>query len=155
MLKTTFWQHQRVLLTGHTGFKGSWLLLWLLELGAQITGYSLAAKQEPSLFRQLQPRLSPHFSHIEADLADLKTLKAAVDACKPDVVLHLAAQPLVRESYADPLGTWTTNVMGSLNLLEALKSLERPCAVVMVTTDKVYTNREWPYGYREDRKSVV
>ena len=149
MLDPSFWPHKRVLLTGHTGFKGSWLLLWLRELGAQITGYSLAAEAEPCLFRQLVPQLAGQFEHIEADLADLSTLQAAVDACQPDVVLHLAAQPLVRASYADPLGTWTTNVQGSLHVLEALKTLQHPCAVVMVTTDKVYENQEWAYGYRE------
>jgi len=138
-----------VLLTGHTGFKGSWLLLWLRELGAQITGYSLAAEAGPCLFGQLATQLAGQFEHIEADLADLSTLKAAVDACQPDVVLHLAAQPLVRTSYADPIGTWTTNVLGSLQVLEALKNLEHTCAVVMVTTDKVYVNREWAFGYRE------
>jgi len=149
MLDPSFWPQKRVLLTGHTGFKGSWLLLWLRELGARITGYSLAAEAVPCLFRQLAPQLAGQFEHIEADLADLSTLQAAVDACQPEVVLHLAAQPLVRQSYADPLGTWTTNVQGSMHVLEALKTLQHPCAVVMVTTDKVYENQEWTYGYRE------
>jgi len=149
MLGPSFWQDKRVLLTGHTGFKGSWLLLWLIELGALVTGYSLAAEPQPNLFLQLVPELEGSFTHIQADLADLSSLRAAVDACQPDVVLHLAAQPLVRQGYADPLGTWNTNVQGSLHVLEALKPLEHPCAVVMVTTDKVYANCEWAHGYRE------
>lgn len=149
MLDPGFWHQKRVLLTGHTGFKGSWLLLWLRELGAQVTGYSLAPEPLPNLYRQLAPELEGSFRHIEADLTDLAALQATVATCQPDVVLHLAAQPLVRQSYADPLGTWTTNVVGSLHVLEALRGLSHPCAVVMVTTDKVYANREWAYGYRE------
>jgi CDP-glucose 4,6-dehydratase len=154
MASASFWQGKRVLLTGHTGFKGSWLLLWLLELGAEVWGYALEAEPEPNLFRQLQPNLNTstyagRWHHVTADLADRERLRATVTACKPEVVLHLAAQPLVRLSYADPLGTWTTNVMGSLLLLECLKDLRHRCAVVMVTTDKVYANQEWEFGYRE------
>ena len=150
-----FWSGKRVLLTGHTGFKGSWLLLWLLELGAEVWGYALEAEPEPNLFRQLQPELlanpkyAERFHDQHADLANAKALSALVERCQPQVVLHLAAQPLVRRSYADPVETWTTNLIGSLHLLEALKPLQHPCAVVMVTTDKVYENREWLYGYRE------
>jgi len=130
-------------LTGHTGFKGSWLALWLSELGAKVTGVGLEPDTEPNLFSQLQleERLQSH--HI-ADIRDLNTLEAIVEVSKPEVVLHLAAQPLVRRSYQDPLCTWATNVMGTLHLLEALKPLQHSCAVVMVTTDKVYENREWP-----------
>jgi CDP-glucose 4,6-dehydratase len=152
MLDPTVWKGRRVLLTGHTGFKGAWLLLWLQELGAEVWGYSLEPDAEPNLFRQLSAERSAqdhHWHHQEGDLADLAALHALVVRSQPEVVLHLAAQPLVRRSYRDPLGTWATNVQGSLHLLEALKPLEHPCAVVMVTTDKVYDNREWPYGYRE------
>jgi CDP-glucose 4,6-dehydratase len=152
MLDPAFWRGRRVLLTGHTGFKGAWLLLWLQELGAQVWGYALEAEPAPNLFRQLaaeQPTQAHAWHHQEGGLADLAELNALVELWQPEVVLHLAAQPLVRRSYRDPLGTWATNVQGSLNLLEALKPLENPCAVVMVTTDKVYQNREWPYGYRE------
>ena len=151
-----FWGRKRVLLTGHTGFKGSWLLLWLLELGADVWGYALEAEPEPNLFRQLSDEFladsqrSKRFHHHQGDLADKENLADLVQRCQPQLVFHLAAQPLVRRSYADPLGTWATNVMGSLNLLEALKPLQHPCAVVMVTTDKVYENREWLYGYREN-----
>jgi CDP-glucose 4,6-dehydratase len=148
-----FWAGRRVLLTGHTGFKGSWLLLWLREAGAQVWGLALPPEPEPNLFSQLFASRSSGelhgLHHHEVDLRDLAEVKAVLVNCQPEVVLHLAAQPLVRRSYVDPLGTWATNVQGSLNLLEALKPLEHACAVVMVTTDKVYENREWPYGYRE------
>ena len=151
-----FWRGKRVLLTGHTGFKGSWLLLWLLELGAEVWGYALEAEAEPNLFRQLShefladTQVSNRFHHHQGDLADKDVLVDLVQRCQPQLVFHLAAQPLVRRSYQDPLGTWATNVQGSLHLLEALKPLQHRCAVVMVTTDKVYENREWPYGYREN-----
>lgn len=143
-----FWSGKRVLLTGHTGFKGSWLALWLSELGAQVTGVALEPDTTPNLFSQLDlaNRLKRH--HI-TDIRDPHALAEIAQACRPQVVLHLAAQPLVRHSYQDPLGTWATNVQGSLHVLEALKPLDYTCAVVMVTTDKVYANREWAHGYRE------
>ena len=149
-----FWAGRRVLLTGHTGFKGSWLALWLLELGADLTG--LALEPDPvelpakPLFDALGLTARLGSRHRLGDIRDPAALAAAVAASQPEVVLHLAAQPLVRRSYADPLGTWATNVQGSLHLLEALKPIEHPCAVVMVTTDKVYANQEWDYGYREN-----
>ena len=149
MLNPCFWQGRRVFMTGHTGFKGGWLLLWLLQLGAKVHAYALPAEPEPNLFRSLWPAPQGEFIHLEADLGDQIALQHAIEAAQPEVVLHLAAQPLVRESYRDPLGTWRTNVMGSLHLLEALKPLQHHCAVVMVTTDKVYQNREWAHGYRE------
>lgn len=146
-----FWFKKRVLLTGHSGFKGSWLLLWLQQLGAEVWGYALAPEAEPNLFDQLARQQPPGsgWQHSQADLADLESLKDWVQRAQPDVVLHLAAQPLVRRGYAAPLSTWATNVQGSLNLLEALKPLQHPCSVVMITTDKVYENREWSFGYRE------
>ena len=151
MLDPEFWSGRRVLLTGHTGFKGSWLLVWLRQLGAQVWGYALAPEGNQSLFNDLTQELFPNsgFDHQIGDLSDQAALTELVRRCQPEVVLHLAAQPLVRRSYQDPLGTWATNVNGSLHLLEALKQLQHPCAVVMVTTDKVYENREWAYGYRE------
>ena len=144
-----FWAGKRVLLTGHTGFKGSWLALWLSEMGAKVSGVGLAPDSDPNLFEQLGLERRLHAHHL-VDIREPEDLAAISDECHPEVVLHLAAQPLVRRSYRDPLGTWTTNVQGSLNLLEALKPLQHPCAVVMVTTDKVYANREWDYGYREN-----
>ena len=148
IINPVFWRGKKVLLTGHTGFKGSWLGVWLSELGAQVTGVGLAPNTKPSLFNQLELKERLVASHI-TDIRDLKALTTIVEACQPEVVLHLAAQPLVRRSYTDPLGTWSTNVLGSLNILEALKPLQKRCGVVMVTTDKVYANREWNYGYRE------
>ena len=148
-IEHSFWSGRRVLLTGHTGFKGSWLALWLRQLGAVVYGFGLAPDTNPSLFDQLG--LSSELAgHYLLDIRDAADLASVVASCQPQVVLHLAAQPLVRSSYRDPLGTWTTNVFGSLSLLEALKPLQHPCAVVMVTTDKVYENREWYYGYREE-----
>jgi CDP-glucose 4,6-dehydratase len=154
MVDPSFWQGRRVLLTGHTGFKGSWLALWLLRLGATVWGYALPP-EEDGLFAALGLPLAStldsegRLRQRLADLADLAALREQVAEAQPDVVLHLAAQPLVRQSYVDPLSTWATNVQGSLHLLEALRSLRHPCAVVMVTTDKVYANREWVHGYRE------
>lgn len=148
MVNQDFWTGRRVLLTGHTGFKGSWLALWLSELGAQVTGVGLEPDTKPHLFDQLQLKQRLHRHHL-ADIRDAQALVAITASAQPEVVLHLAAQSLVRRSYRDPLGTWATNVQGSLNLLEALKPLSDPCAVVMVTTDKVYANQEWDYGYRE------
>lgn len=156
MLEPDFWRGRKVLLTGHTGFKGSWLTLWLLSLGAEVWGFALAPDPKRALFTDLgldQATTNADWGHLRhrlSDVCDLEALSRYVEEAQPEVVIHLAAQPLVRRSYRDPLGTWATNVMGSMNLLEALKPLQHPCSVVMVTTDKVYTNREWDYGYRED-----
>lgn len=142
--------------TGHTGFKGSWLTLWLLSLGAEVWGFSLPPEPGRSLFTDLGlDQLSGCadwgcLQHRLGDVCDLEALSCWVQEAQPQVVLHFAAQPLVRRSYRDPLGTWATNVQGSLNLLEALKPLRHPCCAVMVTTDKVYANQEWDYGYREE-----
>ena len=141
----SFWQRKRVLLTGHTGFKGAWLALWLKQLGAEVHGLALPPDPEQTLF----PALGLQLSEDLIDLRDQQAVQRSVVKAQPQIVLHLAAQPLVRRSYADPVGTWSTNVLGSLHLLEALKPLTHPCAVVMVTTDKVYANQEWPWGYRE------
>lgn len=139
---------RRVFVTGHTGFKGAWLTRWLLDLGAEVTGYALAPDTSPSLFDQLG--LASHIRHHVADVRDLPRLTAAVAECAPDVVFHLAAQPLVRRSYDEPVLTLETNVMGTAHVLEAIRSTGRPCAAVMVTSDKCYENREQLYGYRED-----
>jgi CDP-glucose 4,6-dehydratase len=145
---SSFWSGRRVLLTGHTGFKGSWLALWLLELGAHVTGLALPPETEPSLFTQLE--LERSLQHHLGDIRDAALLKELVAQTRPELVLHLAAQPLVRRSYAEPAATWATNVMGTIHLLEALRRLEEPCTAVLITTDKVYRNNEWLYGYREN-----
>lgn len=140
------WAGKRVLLTGHTGFKGAWLTLWLEKLGAHVTGFSLAPEPD-SLF--VSAGVGSSCVHIEGDVRDLKAVQAAVKECRPDVVLHLAAQSLVRRSYAEPLLTVETNVMGTANVLEAVRTAGRPCAVVVVSSDKCYENRETCHGYRE------
>ena len=155
MLSSAFWQGRRVLLTGHTGFKGAWLTLWLLSMGAHVWGISLEPEDEQSLFSllrllELEDRNTPgELHHHVGDIRDLDVCREVVQESQPQVVFHLAAQALVRRSYDQPLETWSTNVQGSLNLLESLREVTHPCAVVMVTTDKVYENREWDYGYRE------
>jgi CDP-glucose 4,6-dehydratase len=143
-----YWNGRRVLLTGHTGFKGSWLALWLLELGAEVTGLALPAATDPSLFAQLG--LDQRLDHRVGDIRDADLLRDLVLETQPEVVLHLAAQPLVRLSYQEPVATWATNVMGTIHVLEALRLLDRPCSAVLITTDKVYRNNEWVYGYREN-----
>jgi CDP-glucose 4,6-dehydratase len=143
-----YWRGRKVLLTGHTGFKGSWLALWLLELGAHVTGLALPPEGEPNLFNQLG--LDQRLDHRIGDIRDSDLLKQLVLETRPEVVLHLAAQPLVRLSYQEPAATWATNVMGTIHLLEALRRLEQPCTAVLITTDKVYRNNEWLYGYREN-----
>ena len=146
-LQTAFWRNKRVLLTGHTGFKGSWLALWLQRLGAQVTGLALAPATSPHLFGAagVAQGMSSHFG----DLRDVQVVADQVRAAQPEIVFHLAAQALVRASYADPLGTYATNVMGTAHLLEALRGHDSVKVAVMVTTDKVYRNLEQPYPYRE------
>jgi CDP-glucose 4,6-dehydratase len=140
---------KKVFLTGHTGFKGSWLALWLRELGAEVTGYALPPDPMPSLFLAARVERACARSHL-ADVRDLPRLRAAIAEARPDHVFHLAAQPLVRLSYELPVETIQTNVLGTAHVLEALRQEGRPCAVVVVTSDKCYENREWSYGYRED-----
>ena len=137
-----------VFVTGHTGFKGSWLCLWLERLGARVVGYSLAPPTQPSLFDQAG--IAGGIAHHIGDVRDAERLGAALSSAKPDFVFHLAAQPLVIDSYAAPTETFATNVTGSINLMEAVRSSGMRGAVVMVTTDKVYLNREWEHAYRED-----
>lgn len=144
---TETYQNRRVLVTGHTGFKGSWLCEWLLSLGAQVVGLSLPADGTGTLFTDLA--LGPRLTDLRGDVRDLAAVERVVREWKPDFVFHLAAQPLVRLSYDDPHGTFETNVIGTINLLEALRRLDHPCAAIMVTTDKCYENREWVHSYRE------
>lgn len=146
----SFWKDKKVFLTGHTGFKGSWLLLILINLGAEVFGYSLEADQEPNLFRFLYPNIKSKFTHFESDINDFKILSESVSNFNPDIVIHFAAQPLVTVSYEKPRETWQTNLIGTLNLLESLKNIQKKCSILIVTTDKVYENKEWDYGYREN-----
>jgi CDP-glucose 4,6-dehydratase len=137
---------KKVLLTGHTGFKGAWLSEWLLLLKAQVTGYSIDSK-EPSLFQQLN--LGERVRDVRGDVRDLSALTDLISTLRPDFVFHLAAQSLVRHSYLDPVGTFTTNVTGSVNIMEAVRSATNRCAVIMVTTDKCYENLATPRAYSE------
>jgi CDP-glucose 4,6-dehydratase len=148
MVNRSFWRGLRVLLTGHTGFKGSWLSLWLDALGAKITGYALDPPTRPSLFEQANLVGSVH--SICADIRDFQRLKSAIEECRADIVFHMAAQSVVRRGYEDPIETYSSNVMGTINVLEAIRQLNQPCVVVNVTSDKCYSNREWVWGYREN-----
>jgi CDP-glucose 4,6-dehydratase len=143
----SFWSGKRVLLTGHTGFMGAWLCACLIEAGARVTGLALASRMTPSLFDQLG--LAAEIDHRLGDIRDAEGVARLMRETQPDVVFHLAAQALVLEGYREPLATWVTNVMGTAHVLDALRTIERPCAVVLVTTDKVYRNNEWEFGYRE------
>ena len=142
-----FWRGKRVLLTGHTGFKGGWLALWLQSLGAHVTGIALPPDSTPSLFQLA--RVGDGMEGRFADIRDAASLSAIIRPARPEIVLHLAAQPLVRASYREPLETFATNVMGTAHVLNALRGVDSLRVAVMVTTDKVYQNREWPYPYRE------
>jgi len=142
------YHQRRVLVTGHTGFKGAWLCEWLLALGADVTGYALESPTSPALFDQLG--LASRIRHVAGDVRDPIPLRATIADCQPDFVFHLAAQPLVRASYADPVGTFEVNVLGTVQVLDALRDYSKPCGVVCVTTDKCYENREWFHGYREE-----
>ena len=147
-MTSEFWRGRRVFLTGHTGFKGSWLSLWLQHMGAQVTGYALAPNDRPSLFAQAE--IGDNLNSIFADVRDLGALQNAMQESQPEVVIHMAAQALVRESYAKPVDTYATNIMGTVHLLESVRNTPGVRAVVNVTTDKCYENHEWIWGYREN-----
>jgi len=147
MLNRSFWQRRRVFITGHTGFKGSWLSLWLDMLGADVTGYALDPPTEPSLFEQAN--VGACVRSIRGDVCDFERLKSALAECRPEVVIHMAAQSVVRYGYEQPIETYSTNVMGTVHLLEAVRQLKLPSVVVNVTSDKCYANQEWTWGYRE------
>jgi CDP-glucose 4,6-dehydratase len=143
-----FWRGKRVFMTGHTGFKGSWLSLWLQRLGAQVTGYALPPPTNPSLFQLAG--VASGMTSLVGDVRDFDRVKSAIAEHRPEIVLHLAAQSVVRASYDDPRETYETNVMGTVNVLEAIRHTPNVRSVVNVTTDKCYENREWVWGYRED-----
>ena len=147
-LNASFWQGKRVLLTGHTGFKGSWLSLWLQSLGAQVVGYALAPPTKTSLFEAAN--VGRDMTSVIADIRDLQNLRAVFAKHQPEIVFHMAAQALVRFSYSEPVETYSTNVMGTVNLLEAVRLSNCVKAVINVTSDKCYENREWAWGYREN-----
>jgi CDP-glucose 4,6-dehydratase len=143
-----FWRGKRVLITGHTGFKGSWLSLWLQSMGATLRGIALEPPTEPALFAVA--RVAEGMEHRITDIRDLAAVRAQMDEFQPEIVMHMAAQPLVRRSYTHPVETYATNVMGTVHVLEAARHAGSVKAVVNITTDKCYENREWVWGYRED-----
>ena len=148
VVNPSFWLGKRVFLTGHTGFKGGWLSLWLQQLGAVVTGYALQPPTTPNLFENAH--VGAGMTSIIGDIRDGTRLQAALGDASPDIVIHMAAQPLVRRSYIDPVETYSTNVMGTVHLLEAVRQCVSVRAVVNVTTDKCYENREWLWPYREN-----
>jgi len=143
-----FWKGKKVLVTGHTGFKGSWMSLWLQQMGAEVVGYSLAPPTEPSLYNDA--RVGEGIESNEADIRDLARVQQVISDSKPDIIFHLAAQPLVRYSYDHPIETYETNVMGTVNVLESARREPSVKVVVCITTDKCYENHEWVWGYREN-----
>jgi CDP-glucose 4,6-dehydratase len=148
VLNPAFWKGRRVLLTGHTGFKGSWLSLWLQSMRAEVVGYALAPPTNPSMFEVAA--VGKDMTSILGDIRDQAKLQAVFSEHRPEVVIHMAAQPLVRYSYQNPVETYSTNVMGTVHLLEAVRNTPGVKAVVNITTDKCYENREWVWGYREN-----
>lgn len=147
-MNAAFWRGKRVFLTGHTGFKGSWLSLWLQSMGAEVHGYALAPPTDPALY--VEARVGDGMASTIGDIRDYAKLHACMTAFRPDIVLHLAAQPLVRLSYSQPVDTYSINVMGTVHVLEAARQADSVRCIVNVTTDKCYENREWVWGYRED-----
>jgi CDP-glucose 4,6-dehydratase len=149
-MNSEFWKDKRVFITGHTGFKGGWTVIWLQKMGAVIKGYALAPGEGPSLYEVAN--IADGIESYIGDVRDLETLSQAMLEFDPDIVIHMAAQPLVRASYSDPVGTYQTNVMGTVNLLEAVRACKSVKAVINVTTDKCYKNNEWIWGYRENEQ---
>ena len=144
----SFYQGKRVFLTGHTGFKGSWMSVMLVNAGAELMGYSSCSKTETRLFELCG--VEKQLTHRKGDVRDLTALASAMRELQPEIVIHMAAQPIVRDSYRDPVGTYSTNVMGTVNVLEAVRQTPSVRSFLNVTTDKVYENREWAWGYREN-----
>ena len=146
-LDYSFWKDKNVIITGHTGFKGSWLAFWLAKLGVQVTGYALDQLTSPNLFNTLQ--IKELIKDHRHDIRDLSALKNVIRSTKPEIIIHMAAQSLVKESYKDPVGTYTTNVIGTMNLIEAARSCDSIRVILIITSDKCYENREIHYGYKE------
>ena len=146
----SFYKGKNVLVTGHTGFKGSWLCFILEKLGANVTGYSLESPTDPSLFKVCG--IEKKITSVIGDIRDLELLKKTFEKSQPEIVLHLAAQPIVRTSYQNPVYTYDTNVMGTVNILECVRLFPCVKSFLNVTTDKVYENREWEWGYRENER---
>ena len=144
----TFWNGKKVFLTGHTGFKGSWLSLWLSSLNAEVKGYSLEPPTSPALFEEA--RIKELVESEIGDIRDYKNLQKSIHEFQPDILIHMAAQPLVRLSYGEPMETYDTNIMGTVKVLEAAKAVNNLKAIVAITTDKCYENQEWEWGYREN-----
>ena len=147
-LNPDFWRSKRILITGHTGFKGSWLSIWLQMLGAEVYGFALPPPTKPSLFEQA--KVAEGLASTIGDIRDFESVQKVLEQAQPNIVIHMAAQPLVRYSYHEPVETYATNVMGTVHLLEAIRSVGSVKAVINVTTDKCYENQEWPWGYREN-----
>lgn len=141
------YRNKTVLVTGHTGFKGSWLTAWLVKLGARVVGLSKDIPTQPAMFEELH--LSDRIHHIQADVRDLNAVSNIISTEKPNFIFHLAAQAIVSKSYQDPVETMSTNIIGTMNILEALRKITHPCIAVMITSDKCYDNVEWLWGYRE------
>ena len=148
VVNPAFWRSRRVLVTGHRGFKGSWLCLWLQHLGAEVIGYSAGSPSSPCMFDLAG--IDSGMTSVTGDIRDTEAVRDVFAAQQPEVVIHMAAQPLVRRSYVDPVGTYAANVMGTVNMLDAVRQTDVVRVVINVTTDKVYENREWEWGYRED-----
>jgi len=148
MVDKSFWVGKVVLLTGHTGFKGSWLSLWLQSMGANVIGYALPPPTNPSLF--ISANVANDMTSIAGDMRDFPALLSVVEKYQPEIIIHMAAQSLVRHSYANPVETYSTNVMGTVHLLEAARQADSVRAIINVTSDKCYENREWIWGYREN-----
>ena len=147
-MNPSFWKNKRVFVTGHTGFKGSWMTLWLQSLGAQVTGYALDPLTSPNMFEEA--KVGQGITSIIGDVRDFTTLHQALRESAPEIVFHMAAQPLVRYSYENPIETYSTNVMGTVNILEVIKTVSSVEVFVNITTDKVYENKEWEWAYREN-----
>jgi CDP-glucose 4,6-dehydratase len=143
-----FWRGKRVFLTGHTGFKGSWMALWLQAMGAHVKGFALEPNTTPSLFNEAN--VAQHMESVTGDIRDADAIARGMSVFNPDILIHMAAQPLVRQSYEAPVETYGTNVMGTVHVLEAARKCDRLRAIINVTTDKCYENREWEWPYRED-----